>query len=141
MQKHQLSISQYLIIAYVSISVPLGDACLKKGMSQLPVIDIHHPAGLIAAIFTPWVALGILFLLSYFASYLTAVSWADLTYVMPATAIGNVFIALLAHFWIGEPISILRWIGVVLITVGVGLAANGPASTTPPLNGEAEDAQ
>ena len=82
----------------------------------------------IAAVFTPWIALGIALLIGYFASYLTALSWADLTYVMPATALGNVFVALLAHFWLRETISPLRWIGVVLITVGVGFVAQGPAS-------------
>ncbi|MGA2849434.1 MAG: EamA family transporter [Terracidiphilus sp.] len=75
-----------------------------------------------------------LLLIGYFASYLTALSWADLTYVMPATALGNVFVALLAHFWLHETISPLRWMGVVLITVGVGFVAQGPVSTTPPLN-------
>jgi len=144
MAHHRLSVSQYLILAFVSISVPLGDAALSHGMTSLPAISLAHPLTLIAAVFTPWIALGILLLIGYFASYLTALSWADLTYVMPATALGNVFVALLAHFWLHETISPMRWMGVALITVGVGFVAHGPASTTPPLNlptpiSEAED--
>jgi drug/metabolite transporter (DMT)-like permease len=134
MAQHRLSIQQYLILAFVSVSVPLGDASLSRGMTSLPVISLAHPLTLIAAVFTPWIALGILLLIGYFASYLTALSWADLTYVMPATALGNVFVALLAHFWLHEAISPMRWMGVVLITVGVGFVAQGPANTTPPLN-------
>jgi len=131
---HRLSLQQYLILAFVSISVPLGDTALSHGMTSLPAISLAHPLTLIAAVFTPWIALGILLLIGYFASYLTALSWADLTYVMPATALGNVFVALLAHFWLHETISPMRWMGVALITVGVGFVAHGPASTTPPLN-------
>ena len=123
-----------MILAFVSVSVPLGDACLARGMTSLPVISLTHPLTLIGAVFTPWIVLGIALLIGYFAGYLTALSWADLTYVMPATAMGNVLVALLAHFWLHEAISWQRWLGVVLITLGVGFVARGPANTTPPVN-------
>jgi drug/metabolite transporter (DMT)-like permease len=133
MSHHRLTFQQYLILAFVSISVPLGDGCLSRGMRNMPSISLAHPLSLIGAVFTPWIALGIALLIGYFASYLTALSWADLTFVMPATALGNVFLALLAHFWLNESISWMRWAGVVLITIGVGFVANGPANTTPTL--------
>jgi len=139
MAHHRLTFQQYLILAFVSVSVPLGDASLSRGMTSLPAISLAHPMSLIGAVFTPWIALGIALLIGYFASYLTALSWADLTYVMPATALGNVFVALLAHFWLKEEISWLRWLGIVLITVGVAFVANGPANTTPPVKRALED--
>jgi drug/metabolite transporter (DMT)-like permease len=131
---HRLTLQQFLILAFVSVSVPLGDASLSHGMASLPAISLAHPLTLISAVFTPWIALGILLLIGYFASYLTALSWADLTYVMPATALGNLFVVLIADFWLGDKISPLRWMGVVLITVAVGFVAQGPVNTTPPLN-------
>ena len=133
MAHHRLTFKQYLILAFVSVSVPLGDASLSRGMRSMPAISLTDPLSLIGAVFTPWIALGIALLIGYFASYLTALSWADLTYVMPATALGNVFVALLAHFWLQESISWMRWTGIVLVTIGVGFVANGPASTTPPV--------
>ncbi len=138
MAHHRLTLQQYLILAFVSVSVPLGDASLSRGMKSMPPISAAHPMTLIGAVFTPWIALGIALLIGYFASYLTALSWADLTYVMPATALGNVFVALLAHFWLHESVSWMRWAGVVLITLGVGFVANGPANTTPPVERLAE---
>ncbi len=45
----------------------------------MPAITLAHPGSLIAAVFTPWIALGIALLIGFFASYLTALSWADLT--------------------------------------------------------------
>lgn len=101
-------------------------------MTSLPAISLAHPDTLIAAVFTPWVAAGIALLIGFFASYLTALSWADLTFVLPATAFGNVIVALLARFWLHEPISMQRWAGIVLITVGVGFVAHGPSLTERP---------
>jgi drug/metabolite transporter (DMT)-like permease len=132
MSQAKLSPRQYLILALVSICAPLGDTCLSRGMTRLPAISLSHPATLLAAVFTPWIALGIALLIGFFACYLTALSWADLTYVLPATAIGNVFVALLSRFWLHEPISFERWAGILLITVGVSFVAQGPPLTERP---------
>ena len=130
-----------MILGLVSVCAPLGDTCLSRGMPTLPAISMDHPATLIAAVFTPWVALGIALLIGFFASYLTALSWADLTYVLPATAFGNVIVALLARFWLQEPISLQRWAGIVLITVGVGFVAQGPSLTERPAASELKAAE
>ncbi len=124
---------QYLILGLVALSAPpLGDTCLSRGMTSLPPITLVHPLSLINAVFTPWIAAGIALLIGFFASYLTALSWADLTYVLPATAFGNVLVALLSKYWLHEPISVERWAGIVLITVGVGFVAHGPSLTERP---------
>jgi drug/metabolite transporter (DMT)-like permease len=132
MPKHSLTPRQYMILGLVAICAPLGDSCLARGMAAMPAITLAHPASLIAAVFTPWIALGIASLIGFFASYLTALSWADLTFVLPATALGNVVIALLARFWLQEAISLERWAGIVLITLGVGFVAQGPSRTEHP---------
>jgi uncharacterized membrane protein len=132
MAQHRLSPYQWLILTVVALCAPLGDTCLSRGMTHVPAITLHHPGTLIAAVFTPWVAAGIALLIGFFASYLTALSWADLTFVLPATAFGNVIVALLAKFWLHNNISLERWGGIVLITVGVGFVAQGPARTERP---------
>jgi drug/metabolite transporter (DMT)-like permease len=121
-----------MILGLVALSAPLGDTCLSRGMTVLPAVSLSHPATLIAAVFTPWIALGIVLLIGFFASYLTALSWADLTFVLPATAFGNVIVAILARFWLHEAISWQRWLGVVLITLAVGFIAQGPSLTERP---------
>ncbi len=137
MHQHSLSPRQYVILGLVAICAPLGDSCLSRGMTAMPAISVAHPGALIAAVFTPWIALGIALLIGFFASYLTALSWADLTFVLPATAFGYVIIALLAKFWLHESISLERWAGILLITLGVGFVAQGPSRTehpAPPVN-------
>jgi drug/metabolite transporter (DMT)-like permease len=131
---HHLSARQYMILGLVSLCAPLGDTCLSRGMAHMPAISLAHPFDLIAAVFTPWIALGIALLIGFFASYLTALSWADLTFVLPATAFGNVIVALFARFWLHEAISWQRWFGIALITVGVGFVAHGPSLTERPGN-------
>jgi len=132
MSHARLSPRQYMILGLVAVSAPLGDTCLSRGMTNLPAITLAHPGTLIAAVFTPWIAVGIALLIGFFASYLTALSWADLTYVLPATAFGNVIVALLSRYWLQEPISLERWSGIALITLGVGFVAQGPSLTVRP---------
>lgn len=129
----KLTSRQWLILGLVALCAPLGDTCLSRGMSHIPAISLAHPITLIAAVFTPWVAIGIALLICFFASYLTALSWADLTFVLPATAFGNVIVELLSRFWLHEAVSFQRWLGVILITVGVGFVAQGPSLTERPV--------
>jgi len=121
-----------MILGLVALCAPLGDTCLSRGMTTLQSISLAHPATLIAAVFTPWIGLGIALLIGFFASYLTALSWADLTFVLPATAFGNVIVAFFARFWLHESISLERWAGIALITLGVGFVAHGPSLTVQP---------
>ena len=118
-----------MILGLVALCAPLGDTCLSRGMTSLPPISLAHPASLITAVFTPWIATGIALLIGFFASYMTALSWADLTFVMPATAFGYVVVALLSRFWLHEHLSIYRWAGIALIVCAVGFVANGPSRT------------
>lgn len=102
---------------------------LSHGMKQLGNISLHHLPQVILAILNPWVAVGILLLLAFFASYMNALSWADLTYVLPATSLGYVLLALIAKFVLHEQVSASRWLGIALISGGVGFVAGGPALT------------
>jgi uncharacterized membrane protein len=132
MAHQKLSPRQYAILGLVSVCAPLGDTCLSMGMKQVPNVSLGHPASLIAAVFTPWIALGIALLIGFFASYLTALSWADLTYVLPATAFGNMIVEMLSRFALHEAVSVQRWLGCLLITIGVGFVAQGPSLTEHP---------
>jgi drug/metabolite transporter (DMT)-like permease len=136
MSHHKLNPQQWMTLGLVALTAPLGDTCLSRGMTHLPAISLAAPGTLITAVFTPWIAVGIVLLIGFFASYLTALSWADLTFVLPATAFGNVIVALFAKFWLHEAISWQRWAGVILITVGVGFVAHGPAVTERPAAAE-----
>jgi drug/metabolite transporter (DMT)-like permease len=121
---------KYLVLAGVTVFAAAGDSMLSHGMKQTGNISLHHLPSLIFAVLNPWVAGGIVLLLAFFASYMNALSWADLTYVLPATSLGYVLLALVAKFVLHEQVSPLRWLGIALISGGVGFVAGGPAHTT-----------
>src|ERR1700743_109285 len=134
--KHRLKASQYAILICVMLTASVGDTLLSRGMAQVGPVDLHHLNLLWHALFNPFVDLGIILPTAFFPCYMTALSWADLTFVMPATAFGYVVVALLSRFWLHEHLSIYRWIGILLITSAVGFVANSPSRTEHPLPGE-----
>ncbi|MDD5543110.1 MAG: EamA family transporter [Acidobacteriia bacterium] len=67
--------------------------------------------------------LGIVFLAMGFFSLLVLLSWNDVSFVIPATALGYVAGALGAKVFLGERLSSMRWMGIVLVTLGVALVA------------------
>jgi drug/metabolite transporter (DMT)-like permease len=120
---------KYLVLAGVTVFAAAGDSMLSHGMKQAGNISLHHLQGVILAVRNPWVAVGILLLMAFFASYMNSLSWADLTYVLPATSLGYVLLALVAKFALHEDVSPMRWLGIALISGGVGFVAGGPALT------------
>jgi drug/metabolite transporter (DMT)-like permease len=124
-----VTIRKQATLAGVVIFGALGDVALSRGMKSVGALSLSNWTEVISAIFTPWVGVGIILLLAFFASYLTALSFADLTYVLPATAVGYILMALLAKFFLHENISAWRWAGIALIALGVGFVTRGPAKT------------
>lgn len=118
-----------MILVCVMVSAAFGDTFLSAGMKQVGPVSPHRLMGLVIAFKNPWVLGGVVLLMIFFASYLTALSWADLTFVLPATSFSYVIIALLSQFWLHETISLSRWAGILLITLGVGFVTRGPSYT------------
>lgn len=118
----------YLFTAIVVLSNVAGNSALTKGMQEFGSVD-DSPLGLIAPLFHPWVALGVALLIVWTLSHMALLSWADLSYVLPVTAIGYVLTAFAGRFLLGETISPLRWGGILLITAGVTLVGRTPPAS------------
>jgi len=130
MQTHNtLTPRRYFVLLAVMLGASAGDSLLNHGMKQVGAISVHHLGDLFLVLKSPWIISGIVVLIGFMASYMTALSWADITFVLPATAFGNVVVTLIAHLWQKEHISISRWLGIALIVIGVGFVANGPTRT------------
>ena len=120
---------KYLVLAGVTLFSAVGDTLLSRGMKEVGNLSLHDIPHILLVISNPWVAVGIAFLISFFACYASALSWADLTYVLPATSLGYVILAVIAKYGLHEHISTARWFGIVLISMGVGVVAAGPELT------------
>jgi len=122
----RLRIKTWTFVPLVVLSNALGDFFLKRGMP--PSLDT--PWQYIAALFQPWVTLGVVLLIVWQLSRMALLSWADLSYVVPVTAVGYVVVALLGRFFLDEHITTARWAGIVLIVAGVALVGGGTEPQT-----------
>ena len=123
-----------IILAVVILCNAVGDVALSYGMKQVgDISNLPFPqlaAAAIRALFQPWVALGVLLLIVYIVSFATVLSWADLSYVIPATAMGYILVALLSYGVLHESLNAPRWAGTVLIALGVMLVTRTEVRTT-----------
>src|SRR5580658_817981 len=123
-----LTVKTRLFAALTILSNVAGNSFLTRGMQQLGGIG-NSPLALIAALFHPLVALGVALLIVWTLTHMALLSWADLSYVMPVTAISYVVTAFAARLFLGENVSPARWSGIVLITLGVMLVGRTESST------------
>jgi uncharacterized membrane protein len=129
----RLRIKTLVMVLVMVVCANAGDLLLKRGMMEIGAVAIT-PSGISHAFWmtvtsvTIWV--GILFLIGFMVSYMTVLSWADYSYVMPAGAFGYAILTLLAVIFLHESVSPKRWLGVVLICVGVLLVGQTKPRTT-----------
>jgi uncharacterized membrane protein len=131
--ERRLRIKTLVMVLLMVVCGNLGDLMLKRGMLQIGAVEIS-PAGiwhaLLSTIHNGTIWLAILFLIGFTFCYMTAVSWADYSYVMPAGAFGYAIQTMLAVLILHEAVNTQRWIGVVLIVTGVLLVGQTHPSTT-----------
>ena len=131
--ERRLRIKTLVMVLAMVVCANVGDLMLKRGMTQIGAVEIS--AGGLAHAFrmtvtTATIWFGIIFLIGFMVSYMTVLSWADYSYVMPAGAFGYAVLTLLAVIFLHESVSVKRWIGVLLICIGVLLVGQTKPSTT-----------
>lgn len=131
-----LHFKTYLFILLMVVFGPLGNVLLGKGMKRIGaihVVSLPQILHLLLRIMTsPTIWAGIVSLLSFFVAYMLVLSWADYSFVQPASSVSYAMVALLAHFLLREAISPLRWLGVLIICMGVLVVGYTPPRTTEP---------
>ena len=129
-----------MVLTVAILASSLGNLCLSKGMKQYgaaPRLDAGWVLSTVFHVFSNgWLMLGLLLLFVFLAAYLTALSWADLSFVLPSTAPAYLLTAGLSRVFLHESVSYLRWGGTLLIVAGTGLVARTyspvPSSTIEP---------
>jgi drug/metabolite transporter (DMT)-like permease len=133
---HGLHFKTYLLIFLMVIFGPLGNVLLGKGMKRIGTVSIGTTAGVIDLLSrvltsgTIWLGIGSL--ITFFVAYMLVLTWADYSYVQPASAAAYGMVALLGHFMLREVVTPIRWAGVILICVGVLVVGHTPPRTTEP---------
>jgi uncharacterized membrane protein len=131
-----------IIVLFIAVCAQtLGDVLLTKGMKSIGEVNTLNPIELFnigLQVFTnPVIWSGILLLGVFFGLYLAALSWADLSFVLPITAFGYTLNAFMSWRLLGEHVSLARWIGTIIICLGVAVVSRTEQSTTAPESGGA----
>ncbi len=104
----------------------LGNIWLSRGMREIGKTATVTPEGLlelgIQVLSNPWVICGIGFQVICLMLYLIAMSRLDLSYILPIMSSSYVLTTLFAWIILDERIAPTRWIGSVLVSIGVMLA-------------------
>jgi uncharacterized membrane protein len=129
----RIRIKTLVMILGMVVCANVGDLMLKRGMTQIGAVQVslaglQHAFAATVTNGTIWI--GIAFLTGFMLSYMTVLSWADYSYVMPAGAFGYALLTFLAVVFLHESVSPRRWVGVALICVGVLLVGQTRPRTT-----------
>jgi drug/metabolite transporter (DMT)-like permease len=128
-------LSNRTIRTYLSLVVFLalrafGNFSLAWGTKHFPETLAADPLVYLRSMLSPAVALGIVMLILALLVRLALLSVADLSFILPMTAVGYVLAAVLGRFFLHEAVSLQRWMAVALIFAGTALVSATPQSTT-----------
>jgi uncharacterized membrane protein len=125
----------YVLLFLMVVLGSVGNTILSKGMKDAGEIDISHVATLVSAgvhvLTSGAIWLGIAMMLAFMVCHMLVLSWADYSFVMPFSAVAYALVPLLAFLFLHEQVSTARWVGIVLIVLGVVLINRTPHRTTP----------
>jgi drug/metabolite transporter (DMT)-like permease len=129
-----LRLKTFLMILVMIVTGPLGGVLLGNGMKHVGAVVTWPPSQLlhtglrIFASTSVW--LGISCQLLFFVSYMLVLSWADYSFVQPASSLAYGVVALLSYLILGETVSPLRWVGIAIICLGVFVTSHTAPRTT-----------
>ena len=109
---------------------PFGNLSLAWGMRHFPQTLALDPLPYLRAFANPYVTAGILMLVLSLLTRLALMSLADLSVILPLTAVGYILTSFLGSVFLGEHISAQHWMGIVLVFLGVALVSSTSLRTT-----------
>ena len=118
-----------LCLFVVILGTTGGEVAVTHAMKQIG--ELHHfsPRSVLSflarALREKWFWAGIGLLAIGFFSLLDLLSWADVSFAIPGTALSFVAGGLGARLLLGEHLTPLRWAGIALVSLGVALVALG----------------
>ncbi|MBO9324766.1 MAG: EamA family transporter [Roseiflexus sp.] len=115
-----------ILILIPTVTGVAGQLLLKVGMSQLGTLDISVaaiPSLIMRIILSPYIIVGLAIYFGGVFFWLLALNRADLSYVYPFASLSYVLITLASWLLLNESVPPMRWIGLVIICIGVMLVA------------------
>lgn len=131
-----------LLILFVGLVFEsTGVVLLKKGMMHIGEMHGVTAAEIFrvvrAGVANPQIVLGIFFEALFFLCLLVLMAKCDISFLWPLTALSFVFATIAATIFLGETVSLSRWVGVILIVIGaacVSYSQHAKEHFQPPAN-------
>jgi drug/metabolite transporter (DMT)-like permease len=111
-----------VLLLFIALKA-VGNLSLAWGMKHLPTAGAN-PLSYILAMLDPFVALGVVALIVALLTRMVLLSLADLSFVLPVTAVGYVIAAFLGKEVLHEVVTGRRWLGTILIFIGAALVSS-----------------
>ena len=117
----------FVLVLIAAVIGGTGHVMLSKGMKTIGDLT-EAPSSILGgmvgrAVSNPWLLLGVALQATFFFLYLTLLSRAHVSQVLPMTAIDYIVVALLAQLLLAETVTPTRWAGIGFIVVGVFLVS------------------
>lgn len=118
----------YSYIALTVVFTVYGQFILKwriRDFGSLPAEPLEKLRFLVLLVFDPWIFSG--FVAAFLASlaWMAAMTRFDLSYAYPFTSLSFVCVLLLGGWFLNEPLTAQKALGVALIVLGTAVAARG----------------
>ncbi len=116
-------IKTILALLFAMTATTLGDIFMARllrpyeGVQIAGLSQIYDIAVSLICAHTFWIAVACF--LTFFVTWLSVLSYEDLSFALPLTAITYILNAFLAGPMLGEHISAARWVGTFIIGIGV----------------------
>ena len=102
-----------------------GVVLLKKGLNRIGDVQTYSMAEVLrvvkSGLTSQQIWLGIFFEALFFIGLLVLLSKSDISFIWPLTGLSFVFATFSAMWFLGEQVSLVRWVGVALIVLGAGI--------------------
>ncbi len=130
----RLRLKTFLFLVLMAMLGPSSNVMLRAGMKHIGAFSFSNLAGVgvyLGRVFSNLLVLfGVVTRILFQVVALLVLSWADYSFVTPASAINYAIVAVMGHFLLGETVSPVRWIGIAFICLGVALVGITPTNTT-----------
>lgn len=114
-----------IAMTIAAAAAAVGQIFVRQGMQEVGSLETYAPVALMGyfgqAISNPYVIIGTVLNVVFYVLFLASLSWADVTVVLPMTALEFGMAAILAVLILNEAVPTLRWAGIALVILGVML--------------------
>lgn len=121
--------ANFILFSVIVLAGTGGELCVSRAMKQVGEATSFHPAHIIRVVLRalrqPWMWVGVGMMALAFFALLGALSIFNVSFVVPVTALSYIAGAVGGVIFLHERVGFWRWVGVLLVAIGVTLVILG----------------